>query len=106
MAKALVRKLNGDNPVPVNMDVLVNILRPAVQSFAPSMKQAGILEDGWIQVDVLESKLKQVFQVTPVINFPIGTGKLSIMYADVLKFVTELKRVAEKEEVICLPCQS
>nr|DAH94605.1 MAG TPA: hypothetical protein [Caudoviricetes sp.] len=101
VAKHLGKKIGAEF---TDLNVLAASLAPMFNQQVPMLQKAGILdEDGRLDVELTEKKLISTFNVTPFFHIPMGTGKIIITKGDIEKFIADLKKVADVEEVICLP---
>lgn len=102
VAKHLCRKTN--NPTG-DLTLIATSLAPIFNQQAGRMKLAGILdEDERIDVDLLSEKLISTFNITPYFHIPLGDAKIIITKKDIELFVADLKKHAEVDQVIYLPC--
>lgn len=102
VGKHLARKLNNPS---ADLVMLATSLMPMFNQNVPKMTLAGILdEDGRIEVEVLEKKLLDMFNITPYFHIPFGEGKVVICKKDIELFLEDLKKYAEVDQVIYLPC--
>lgn len=102
VGKHLSRKFGSPS---ADLVMLATSLMPMFNAHTPKMMLAGILdEDNRINVEVLEQKLIELFNITPLFNVPLGTNKVTITKRDIELFLEDLKKYAEVEQIIYLSC--
>ena len=102
--KHLSKKFGNPN---IDMGLMMTSLMPLFTHHKDRLQKSNILDpEDHIDVDVLEDTLLRTFDVTPIFNINMGTGKVSITEKDALAFIADLKQCADIEQppaVICLP---
>lgn len=102
VGKHLSRKLGNPS---ADLVMMATSLMPMFNQQVPRMISAGIIDsDNRIDVDTLEQKLVELFNITPIFNVPLGPSKVSITKRDIELFLEDLKKYAEVDQVIYLPC--
>jgi hypothetical protein len=102
VGKHLTRKLGNPS---ADLVMLATSLMPMFNQNASRMMLAGILdEDNRIDVDALEKKLIEMFNITPYFHIPVGEAKVVICKKDIELFLADLKKYSEVDQVIYLPC--
>lgn len=104
LAKSMSKKLGENNPSESQLDMMATSMNPVFATYWGMMKAAGLVDsEERVNVNLFVEKVEQFFKVVPVLNIPLGSQTFQVTKLDVEEFIKGLERVAEVEEVICLP---
>lgn len=104
LSKHLLKKFIKDPSIKVDTSLVATSLSIMLNVHVPKLKQAGIIDnDDRVDVSILEKELIKIFNVSPILNLPLGNATISITKADALAFIDELDRNSEIDKAIVLP---
>lgn len=107
LAKHFSLKITKRIPAESEISLMVNAISPMFYMHFASMKAKGIITNNdLIDIEKLEQESDQLFRYIPIINIPMGNANIAITKEDVCKFIEDLYKHGDIDEVIYLPCHN